>query len=488
MPRVPGALLALAALVTAAAAGCVTPDPSAVVDDPAGAPDLIPLQPIEQIHDHTDASLHTGSANMDQVAFRPLIPDDIGEEGFAGLRIVDDHAYLATDGAYAGFLIIDISDARNPTLVSQYRTEGGASQEAVPSWDGNWVFMNRQRTAPAASILADPSRGTGYGIDIVDVSDKANPRFESFVPVEVAGTHVMAYHEMGGKRYLIYNGQPLRQGLPTGDVYTAPAGNLIRIAEFTDVGGTMTLVPVGEFRYDGSVTARSSQGCFPHDMWIEAHPETGQEIMYVAHWDCGALTVDVTNPAAPTLLGAYDDPAPSNFNRIHYFRPDPTPRGGRIIAYSGPEIAQSPGEPGLIRAYDVTDPAAIDQIGTWRLPGDVENDMPYLFTPHNFDYNGDLMAVAHYHAGVWILDVSDPTAPRAVAYFLPHGEVDAPWDRAVWRKTPNFPEAYLPNVYEAKWHRDSATGDMLLMVSERGTGLYVFDVKVPGGSRASGSG
>ncbi len=468
------AILAVLVLVSA---GCLTVSVPDVTNDPVGtALALIPEQPIVQLHDHTDASLHTGSANMELVAFNPLIPEEIGEEGFAALRIVDDFAYIATDGAHAGFLIVDISDARTPTLVGQYVTEGGASQEAVPTPDGNWVFMNRQRTVAPTTLLEKPDRGTGYGIDIVDVSDKTAPRFENFVPVEVAGTHVMFYHEMGGKRYLFYNGQPTRQGLPTGDVYTTPAGNVVKIAEFTRVAGRMTLVPVGEFRYDGSLTARSSQGCFPHDMWVEKNPLTDQEVMYVAHWDCGAVTVDVTNPAAPVYLGGFDDPAPSALNRIHYFRPEPALRDGRLYAFSGPEIAQSPGEPGYIRAYDVTDPRAVSQVGTWRLPGDVENDKPYIFTPHNFDYRGNLLAVAHYHAGVWLLDISDPTAPVAVAYYLPHGEEDTPWSRDVWRKTPNFPEAYLPNVYEAKWFDDPASGDTLLLVTERGTGLYVFQL------------
>ncbi|MGQ0536271.1 MAG: hypothetical protein ACT4PT_09385, partial [Methanobacteriota archaeon] len=66
--------------------------------------------PIIQTHDHEDASLHVGSANMRLVAWDPLIPDEIGREGFAGLRVLGDHAYVATDGEHAGFLIVDLSD------------------------------------------------------------------------------------------------------------------------------------------------------------------------------------------------------------------------------------------------------------------------------------------------------------------------------------------------------------------------------------------
>ena len=433
-------------------------------------------EPIEQLHDHTDASLHVGAHGMALVNWSPLIPEELGREGFAGMRIVEDHAFVATDGEHAGFVVVDVSDPRAPRVVSQYVTPGGASQEAVPSWDGDWVFLNLQRAPAAADLLADPARGTGTGIQIVDVSDKANPRFESFFPVEVVGTHVMFYTQWQGKEYLIFNGQPLRQGLPTGDVYTPPPGNSVKIAEVVDVAGTRTLRVVGEFRFAEKLLATTSQGCFPHDQWAEEHPLTGQLLLYVAYWDCGAVVVDISDPAMPVLL-AYDDAMePSTRNRIHFFRPEPQPRGDRLYAFSGPEIDLSPGEPGYVRAYDVTDPAAFSQVGWWRLPGEVENDKPFLFTPHNFDYHPtrDLLAVAHYHAGVWVLDISDPTSPRHVAYYLPHGNETQPFQGEVWRKTPNFPEAYFPNVYEVKWHVSPTDGETYLLATERGSGLYVM--------------
>ncbi len=457
-------------------AGCLAAEttPEKVALDPEALAALIGT-PVEQLHEHTDASQHMASFGLELVNWSPLIPDELGSEGFAGMRIIDGIAYIATDGAHAGFLIVDVNDPTQPKLLSQYSTPGGASQEAVPSWDGNWVFLNLQRQPSAADLVSDPTRGTGTGIQIIDVSDKQNPRFESFVPVEIIGTHVMFYTEIEGKPHLVYNGQPLRQGLPTGDVYTPPPGNSVKIAEFIEVGGVHTLRTVGEFRLADSLTARVSQGCFPHDQWVEQHPITGQILLYIAYWDCGAVTVDITNPALPTLLDVDAVMEPSTRNRIHYFRPDPTLRDERVVAWSGPEIDLSPGEPGYLRAYDVTDPSDISQIGHWRLPGEVENDKPYIFTPHNFDYRGDLLAVAHYHAGVWVLNVSDPTAAHAVAYYFPHGNEDAPFEGEVWRKTPNFPEAYFPNVFESKWF-DAPDGKTYLLVTERGSGLYVLQL------------
>ncbi|GEM_PF-1146791 len=466
-------LLVLLALV----AGCVAgPGGTPAATPPPSASSLAQAigEPIEMKHNHTDASLHTAKYGLSLVNWSPLIPQELGTEGFAGLRIVGDLAYLATDGAHAGFLIVNVSDPREPRLVSQYSTPGGASQEAVPTPEGDYVFLNLQRQPGAADVAGAPLAGDGLGIQIVDVRDKAHPKLAGFVPVEVQGSHVMFYTEWQGHRYLIYNGQPVREGLPTGDVYTEPVGNDVKIAELLDTPAGPTLKPVGQYQFVETIAATKPGGCFPHDQWAEEHPLTHQLLLYIAYWDCGAVIVDITNPATPTLLHYDDVMAPSTRNNIHFFRPDPTLRGGKVIAWSGPEIDVSPGEPGYLRAYDVTKPDAFGQIGHWRLPGFVENDQPFLMSPHNFAFRGDLMAVAHYHAGVWVLNVSDPTQPYAVAFYEPHGNETSPFQGQVWRKTPNFPEAYFPNVYDAKWLTSPTDGKTYLLVSERGSGLYVL--------------
>jgi hypothetical protein len=86
------------------------------------------------------------------------------------------------------------------------------------------------------------------------------------------------------------------------------------------------------------------------------------------------------------------------------------------------------------------------------------------------------MSVAHYHAGVWILNVSDPAKPYAVAFYEPHGNETTPFVGQIWRKTPNFPEAYFPNVYDAKWFTSPTDHKPYLLVSERGSGLYVLSL------------
>ncbi|MHB8606146.1 MAG: hypothetical protein ACYDCK_12920, partial [Thermoplasmatota archaeon] len=267
-------LALLGVVVVLLVAGCLAPKTTL----PSNVPDAAALaaaigEPIVQVHEHTNGSLHTGAVNIKMDAWAPLIPKEFGTEGFAGFWLWDHYAFVATDGAHAGFVIVDVADPTHPKVVSQYVTPGGASQEVRVTPDGKWAFMNLQRQPSAMDLVADPSRGDGLGIQVVDVSDKAHPRFESFYPVQALGSHTMFYQEIGGTPYLFYTEQATRQGLPTGEVYTEPVGNAIGIAKFTtDPSGKHVLVPAAEWRLTDSLTAQSPQGCFPHDMWAAENP------------------------------------------------------------------------------------------------------------------------------------------------------------------------------------------------------------------------
>jgi hypothetical protein len=110
------------------------------------------------------------------------------------------------------------------------------------------------------------------------------------------------------------------------------------------------------------------------------------------------------------------------------------------------------------------------------LPGQVWIPGAYIFSGHITipDMDRGLLAVSHYHAGVWVLDISDPEDPRHLAYYLPHTDPADPYLGPVWWKKPNFdPAGFMPNVYQARWHDD------LLWVSERGSGLYVLEYTGP---------
>ncbi len=445
-------------------------------------------EPIEMDHDHTRAELHDGSHNMEFVSWSTL-DVELGENGFADFVFHEDGeeklVVVAIDGdARGGFTIADASDPANITVLGEYRIAGSGIQEVELGPDGNYVFMNVQDT---------PAEGPGaldcqVCIHVVDITDRTNPTRVSLFPVEVLGTHNIEAVDVDGTTYVLYTGQPLYMSNPLGPGSNPPAGAEVGIAQLVEgANGDAHLVKVSEYRHAEDHT--TGDRSFPHDIHVEEHALTGQLILWASWWEGGAITVDISNPLVPMELDVADDPAPSDVLNIHQFKPEPEPRTvdgqEKLYAWSTPEIGELDSGSGVYRVYDVTDPADVQQVGTWALPGDVTIPEAFLMSPHTADLNPDtnLVIAGHYHAGLWVLDATDPTDPRHVGYTFPTGDPGEPYTGDYWWKKPNFdPDGYVPNIFQARWNDD------LVWATERGTGLYVYEYTgpVPGQGLESG--
>jgi hypothetical protein len=471
--------VAPAAVLALVLAGCVGP-PSAPSGPDGGAAtfDAAAVEaalgaPLVLDHDHTRGSLHAGAFNVDFVAWSSL-GVTLGENGFANFvfwnSTGEQLAFVAIDGdaTGGGFVVADVRDPRHIVPLGRYQVKGSGIQEVRAFPDGSRVVMNVQEL-PSAGVLTDVQglQDCGVCLHVVNVEDRAQPRLESVIPVAVVGSHNMEIATYGNDVYVFYVGQ--LTGHPK-----EPVGNEVNIARLVQTPLGWQLVKVAEYRH---AQAAAEVGLsFPHDVVVTEHPLTQQRIAWVSHWAGGAITVDVTDPLAPRELSVLADPAPSEVVDIHWYAPEPRPRGERLIAWSAPEIRTLGSGTGVVRAYDATDPAAVQQLGTWELPGDLVIPGQFLFSPHitQPDPERGLLAVSHYHAGVWVLDITNPERPRALGYYLPHGDPAQPYDGPIWWKKPNFdPDGFLPNVYQARWK------DGLLWVTERGTGLYVLDYTGP---------
>jgi hypothetical protein len=423
---------------------------------------------LEMYHDHNDVSLHTASSGVNFVNWSPL-GIELGENGFANFVIweggAETLALVAVDGDdEGGFVIADISDPREIEVLGTYWAPGNGIQEVRITPDGRFAVMNVQNI-PSGAAQAGLS-ACEVCLHVVNIEDRANPRTSSIMPVELLGSHNMHFEEQDGSLYLYAVAQPLG-GTPV------EPGNHFWVYQFQAVGSEAALLPVGQYNKN---TIDDEGRSFPHDVMVQQHPLTKQRIAYVSHWDGGHVSVDVTNPNFPVELDVLADPAPSDALAVHWMWQEEWVRNdGRVIAWSAPEIGGLSTGTGVIRALDVTDPANMQQIGTWTLPGNTTIEGRYQFSPHTVFVDPDTMlaAVSHYHAGVWILDVADPENPVEVGFYLPHGNPEEPYDGPTWWKKPNFsPDGYGPNVYQVRWH------DGTLWVSDRGTGLYALEMQL----------
>ncbi|MHB8604730.1 MAG: LVIVD repeat-containing protein [Thermoplasmatota archaeon] len=441
-------------------AGCVQ------VQSPSGPVGAVALpiftgtNPLVQDHAHNDPSLHNASFNVELVAHVTPWGDGLhfGNGSANELALRGGYAYEARGGPEGGFAIFDIADPTHPFKVGEYSSEGCADIEVTA--DGNFAFCTTQRTTPAAGDLAaDPNDHTPRGVYIVNVQDKSRPTLESFFALPVNGPHTSFYYrDTNGTELLSLETYDLTTTYaPTAPFAALPGTHAIYLTQFV-VGpdGKHTLRLLSRW----SVPEVPPQGkqYFPHDVFIERHPVTHRLLLYAAYWDAGLQILDITDPTNPTRIGEFHDFTPSALAQLHDVRAFPTLIDGRYVVAVAPEIVTAQ-ETGQMTFIDATDPTHPTKLGHWSLPGHMVVDSPFDFSPHNFDIapNG-LVYLAHYHAGVWVLDASSLAKmrdPPIVGFYQPH------------IARPHY-GGIIPDVWSAR-----VDGDYFY-ASDIPTGLYVL--------------
>ena len=155
--------------------------------------------------------------------------------------------------------------------------------------------------------------------------------------------------------------------------------------------------------------------------------------MWASCWHAGFRIVDVSDLQKPKTVAAYNYHPPFP-EPTHTVMPVPVMLGGRRIAIAIDEEdqAQSANEEearrGRLHAgmsvFDVSDYAAVKPLSLFEVS---ELDSPFARTPgarfgaHQFHerMTGTLVFAVWFSAGLRIIDVADPSAPREVGYFIP---------------------------------------------------------------------
>jgi hypothetical protein len=157
------------------------------------------------------------------------------------------------------------------------------------------------------------------------------------------------------------------------------------------------------------------------------------------------MIVDVSNPAAPALVGAF-----AGYGERTSHSSWVTQVGERKIAVHGDEQWGA-----HVRIVDVTEGtgAFATGIGEWQTRPEV--------SVHNIMAFGDRAYVAHYQDGIRILDLSDPTAPEEVAHYQ------------TW---PGYDTAYGYSFYESAIGIDVDVDAGLVYVADTHRGLLVLRI------------
>ncbi len=409
------------------AAGCTDAgDGLDAIDDAADAAGLGFVNPIVLEHDHGDLSEHTITNNIDLVGRDPVGADGLPPGPLGEIDVAGHWAFVAVFNV--GFAIIDLSDPKNPTTVSVVEIPtppspafGKYTADLKTDATGDWVFL-------AMEVSATP------GVLIYDVRDKANPELAGFWPEPglLLGCHMVEYGVIDGEEYLFC--APLDNAIYIGQLMPpTPTGHreVVQVARFAP--HTPKFV---EENLAAGADAPGQHVSGHHDMTFMEDPLTGTPMLYVSFWSLGLRFVDVSIPALPLEVGSWDGEGAAKYDgNIHTTMAFESE--DRRIVVTVPEVANPP----AMFVLDATDFSDVKVLSEWMAVDDYGPQYG-TFSTHNFQIVEGKVYMAHYHGGLWVLDISTAekqAAPEPVASYLPHEprpdgqdySVGA-WDVVVW--------------------------------------------------------
>ena len=268
-----------------------------------------------------------------EVGFLPRIA---GASDAKDVKVIGRYAYLVNERG--PMQIVDLADPTNPvqvgTLDVQPGTSGGGAHNVAVN--GDFLYVTGGRTSGNAglriySVAADPTaptfvgefrpthfstlyyhdfevRGTmglgpgiyGDGVDVLDLSDPANPTLVSTFNYPGSGAHNTCLSEDGQTVYV-------------GDEIGA-AGNWTRVFDISDPTDV-------EFVTDLIVDANA----VVHNCYVRG------SLLYIAHYTEGLQVYDVTTPTAPVRVAAYDTYAPTGYGTRGAWTAYPYLPSGKVL-------------------------------------------------------------------------------------------------------------------------------------------------------------
>ena len=492
-------------LIVAFLAGCVADDEGpSQVELPMSIPDDWAARAVPwDGHDHYDPAQHQNlsSGNFELLGWDPLVSGHYGHTAGghlcgdatdAGARRLAVVHGISTDVA---FVLIDVTDPAAPTPLGEFILPRSSSRDVSITPDGRYVavalstpdvqdpyFAHPDVTKPTfrgvcgdvpltvSALLAGPEQDLPLppGVLLVDVTDPTAPVIQDLYPMPALGAHSVYAGSVPGRTIVIVSVVNLAQPLTN-----------FHFFEVQDTLQGAHMVPLGVYT-ENPTTAGAPVVNGHNDGVVQRHPLTGQDLAYLANWDQGMNIVDIGTPLLTPVGGWNDNPGPSSdlqrdgIGSVHEAIPIEGLWDGRHYTIIGQEILDHPSQTpsGWVRVLDTTDPTAPFVVAEWTLPVDVFWDEQLVFSTHYVTLHERTLYVAHYHAGVWAVDLScipDCEHPPAIGVFVPANVSPSP-------PPSHLPYDWSPTVMEAV---ALDNGDLVVFDATSGVYMVRLDTSNP---------
>ena len=417
--------------------------------------------------------------------------DDLGGRGFnADVWVHDGHAYVGHWGfadwasgndrfcpeePESGVAVLDVRDPAHPVRVATLQNPPGTSAEDVLVYTARYGPYAGHDIAAAGIQYCGGSRydaGADRGLVLWDVTDPAAPQQIGYLNTGCCtrGVHEFEVASRGDlRRTYAYASVPTSRypdpATPSGYRDENGYGDF-RLIDLTDPRNPRQVSSWGIQDAGGPFSA--GQGCDPDANYGHgAVPSADGRLAFVSYWDSGFVALDVSDPARPVFKGRtiYPPEADGDAHSASY------DDGRKLLFTADEDFCKTSGAGiekgfGYLRVYDYSRLSAPKQIGQYRTPRSLGTDDQAAgdFVIHNPLLAGSDVYASWYSDGIRVIDVSDPRAPREVAYFVPPAGKNPvkPSQRSVLTNTTQVWGVAL----------DERTG--LVYASDMNTGLWIL--------------
>ena len=337
------------------------------------------------------------------------------------LVVQGDYAYIGSVFGPAGLFILDISDPRNPTLIAEFPQEDAETHDVKVNEEGTIAVLANQPVRPPAEgedreeWWEEMLEISHLGLTLVDISDKRHPKLLSR----------WENRDSEGKPAPCHNVEIHGDFVYCTGFWWSDRG--LVILDISDPTRPEEVAAIGPPQVEGAEREDLPGWARPrvwiHDFHVQPHPRLGRVFGYAAWWDGGLRVYDLTDPAAPEerVNWAWAELGPAQ--KTYLAKPTPS---GRLVVVGPAWGAPGPSgfSTGFLSILDLSDPDRAELLATWSTPGHDWQSWEQFksglwWTPGNFDVTEDRIYLANFAAGVWVIDISDPAEPYAVANFGP---------------------------------------------------------------------
>ena len=377
--------------------------------------------------------------------------------GAGQVTVAGKHAYVGhiPNKQNLGTSIVDISDPAKPRLLATVMLDDPTSHSHKVRVVGDLMVVNHERNptpigrraeqmpgvrrelrgalgrAPTRAELAERLNVTEADIGAIEAAEQQPYRNGGFriYDVSAPAKPKLIHHQLTGGIGVHRFDLDERYAY----ISTEMDGFLGNILVIYDLGDPARPHEVSRWWMPGQNVAAGETPSWSGKRHRLHHALRFGDEMWASCWHGGLRIVDVSDLARPRTVASYNYHPPFP-EPTHTVMPAPGKIGGRRIALAIDEEdqAQSASEEMARRGrphaglsiYDVSDYSNVKPLALFEVS---ELDSPFARTPgarfgaHQFHerMTGNLVHAVWFGAGLRIVDIADPMAPREVGFFIP---------------------------------------------------------------------